>query len=239
MRRRIVEFYTPIFQSDGMRERGGKCIAVSDAQQCGIVFRGDFQQEGSNLFGSHGVQVSGWLVCQQQRWLMNQRAADGNALSFTARKSTGTLMQSMLQANSLQQRICPCPNIACGTKAGDRRQQDVFQDTALRQQLVILKNESNVLVSKRRQSSGTQPPGIFTKDFNQPGRRSIECPRQIQQRALPATRRSANGNGTAGNDTQADILQDGQRSLGRFKRATDAVHVQNKWHGESLKRFHD
>ena len=48
---------------------------------------------------------------------MNQSAANGNALAFTAGQATGAVMQSILQTDSLQQRICSRPNITFGAEA--------------------------------------------------------------------------------------------------------------------------
>ena len=96
---------------------------------------------------------------------------------------------------------------------------------------MILKDKTDMLIAKRRKPTGTQSPWIFTKDLNQAGCRPVQGSGEVQQRALTATRRTANCDSGARHDSQADVLQNREPALRRFERTTYIVHVQYKWHG--------
>lgn len=99
---------------------------------------------------------------------------------------------------------------------------------------MILKNESDMLISKGRQSAGRQPPRVFAENFNQPGRGLIQRSRQIEQRAFPTAGRASNGNCRPGEHTQVDISKNGNDTGGRRKAPGNILHMKNKRHRSRL-----
>ncbi len=125
-------------------------------------------------------------------------------------------------------------DIPLRVKTCKRRQEDIFQHAALREKLVILKNEPDVLISKGRQPIGGKPPRVFPEDFDVPGCGLIERSGQIEQRAFSASRWATNGNRRPGEHTQIDISKNGNHTGGRGKAPGDILHVENKRHGSRL-----
>ena len=49
------------------------------------------------------VEIAGWFIGQEQRRPIGQAAGDGDALAFAAGKFGGEMIESMLEADQLQQ----------------------------------------------------------------------------------------------------------------------------------------
>ena len=70
------------------------------------------------------------------------------SLTLSTGQFSGALMQSVSQPNSIQQSLRASSNVGFGIETGQCWQQHIFQYAALRQQLVILKNEPDMLIAK-------------------------------------------------------------------------------------------
>jgi len=66
--------------------------------------------------------------------------------------------------------------------------QDVLDDGALRQQAVILKNETDLLITKRGELFCVEKEGVLSFQTDRAARRWLECAEQVEQRALAAAR---------------------------------------------------
>jgi hypothetical protein len=67
-----------------------------------------------------------------------------------------------------------------------RRHQNVLEHRALRQQAVILKHESDLLVAKVREIGGPERKRVTTVQGDTARGRRLERAKHVQQRALPA-----------------------------------------------------
>ena len=225
-----VQRHHAIIELDGMGKTGGQFITVGDAEKSRLIFRGDFEQQRADFRSRFRVEVPGWFIRKQQRWLVNQGSADGDALAFPPGKPPGAMMQAMGQAHAIDELNGTTVHIGLGCEARERRQQDIFQDTALRQQLVVLKDETDVLISKSRQPRRGKSPWILAEDFNEPRGRLIKRAGDVKQRAFSATGRSPDGDGSPGGHSQIDISKNGHCSRWPGKRASDILEIQDKRH---------
>jgi len=229
----VVEVQGSLGEGDGVGEAGGEFVAVGDTEQSGFIFCCDLQQQRADFFCGPGVQIAGGLIGQQQGRLMNQSPTDCDSLTFAAGESSRSLVHAMRQTNTVNQFLGPRPDVTCRREAGQCRQQHVFQDTALWQQLMILKDEADMLIAKRGEPSGTQSPRVFAKNFDQPRGWLVQSSGKVQQRTLATSRGPSYRHRTARQDSQADIVEDGNGPGRSFKRAGHAVHVQNEGHGRT------
>ncbi len=79
---------------------------MSDAEECGVVFGGDFEQELADDGCVFGVKVAGRFIGQKKRRSLDQGAADRDSLTFSSRESCRAVVQAVLQTNTFQQRGC-------------------------------------------------------------------------------------------------------------------------------------
>lgn len=161
---------------------------------------------------------------------MNQGSADSDALAFPPGKPPGPMMQTMGQSDAIDELDGATVHIGWSCEARERRQQDIFQNTALRQQLVVLKDETDVLISKRRQPRRGKPPWILAEDFNEPRGGLIKRAGDVQQSAFSTTGRSPNGNGSPRRHSEIDITKNGHCTRRTGKRANDILQIQDKRH---------
>src|SRR5688500_14102639 len=99
-------------------------------------------------------------------------------------------MNARCQSDTLNQLFGPSPDIPLFDKTCKCRQQHILQNTALRQQLMILKDEPDVLIPECCQPTSSQSPRVFTQQLNQPGTGPVKSSRQIQQRAFSTAGRT-------------------------------------------------
>lgn len=198
-----------------MWKAGRQFVAVGDAKEGRVIFSGHLQQQGADVRGSFRIEISGGFVSQQQGRLMNEGTAHGHALSFSAGKASRPLVQAMRKSHAVDQLQGAASNVYRRAKPGKRWQKDIFQHAALGQQLMVLKNKSDVLISKGCEATGGKPPWIFAQDFYETGRGLIQRPGQIEERTFTASRGTPDGNRGPGEDSQVDIFKDGNLAGGR------------------------
>ena len=68
---------------------------MGDADQQNVLLAAQFQQQITDGISSGSVEVSGWLVSEQDLWLVNECSADSDALTFSARKLSRTVCHSV------------------------------------------------------------------------------------------------------------------------------------------------
>lgn len=200
----LLKLGGPTRQCEGVWEACCQFIAVSDTEQSSLVFGGHFQQERADFGGGSGVEVACGFIGQQQRGLLQQCPAHGDSLSFAAGKLSGSLMCTVSQPDSFNQLQGSFPQVSVGGKTGECGEEDIFEDAALGQQLVILEDEADVLVAEGGQVAGGQSPGVLAEDFERSGGGAIESSGEIQQGAFAAAGGSADGECGAGDDFQVD-----------------------------------
>ena len=68
-----------------------------------------------------------------------------------------------------------------------RRNQDVLEHRQLRQQAMVLEDESNRAVAERRHLGGIERERVAAVDRHGTGRRRFERAEDVEERALPAS----------------------------------------------------
>src|SRR5712692_11193079 len=88
----------PVAEGDPpLRAHGDRGIVGDDKEGCSFPLQAGEQVR--KLAGSDRVQVAGWLVAEQQRRVVDQRAGDSDALPFAAGQRRGQGICSLVQAD--------------------------------------------------------------------------------------------------------------------------------------------
>ena len=59
----------------------------------------EIDQQAEHFFAGFIVERAGWLIAEQQFWILGQRAGNRNALLFAARKLSGEVIAALLREN--------------------------------------------------------------------------------------------------------------------------------------------
>ena len=110
-----------------------------------------FDQELADHAGGGPIKCAGWLVGQQQARFLNQRAGDGDAGPLTTREFRRAMLQSRGETDAVEQFLSAGNERGRRPPFGQRRHQHVFNHGQLRQQVMLLKHEANVLAAKVRE----------------------------------------------------------------------------------------
>src|SRR3954454_24137579 len=83
-----------------LRARGDGGI-VRD-QDDRLVVRGELFEDGDDVGAGFLIEVAGRLVREDERWIVDQRTGDGDALALATRELFGTMLRALLQADALE-----------------------------------------------------------------------------------------------------------------------------------------
>ena len=93
----------------------------------------------------------------------------------------------MSQANAVDQCIGSGPQLVSQRTGCQPWEENVFPHAQLGHQVMLLKNESDGSIAKRREIRGGQFKRTLTRDFDLPLRGWFQSPQNVQESALPAT----------------------------------------------------
>ena len=93
------------------------------------------------------IQIAGRLIAKQEQGLADEGARQRHALLLAAGKLGGAMVEAIAQANLLEQ-IARAVDGWRVIVRYQRRHQDVLEHGTLRQQAVVLKDESDCLVTE-------------------------------------------------------------------------------------------
>jgi hypothetical protein len=126
----------------------------------------------------------------------------GDALTFTARQLGGPVVQPPRQSDALEQMPGAGLDLGSIVMTYYRGDEDVFQHGTLRQQMMVLENETDVPVAEIGQEPLGQGERVGAFEPHRAGGRAIERPKQVEQRALAGAGRTHDGHGVAALDFQ-------------------------------------
>ena len=92
----------------------------------------------------------------------------------------------------------------------ERGNQDIFENAALRQEMVHLKNQPDGMIAKSRQLIVVKLRQILTIEYDGAAIGAIQCADDIEQSAFARAGHADNGECLARFDSERDIFEDGQ-----------------------------
>src|SRR4029453_15954719 len=141
-----------------------------------ILLSVKIEQQRRDAFRRRAVEVTCRLVAQQNPGASNKTACDGDPLPLAAGKLGRTMVGPVFEPDlsyeltGLLHLLFAVLSVGGGDK---RRNQDVLDDRALRQQTVILENKADRLVPERRQPGSGEQERIGAVEGDRAGRRRV------------------------------------------------------------------
>jgi len=150
-------------------------------------------EQGHDLGAGGRVKVSGGLVGQQDRRIVDQRPGDGDALPLSAGEFAGLVVHALFEVGEAQGLLGPLDPLL-GRHAGiDQRQFDVVQGRGARQQVEGLEDEADLLVADAGQFVVAQVAHQVAVDEVIAFGGRVQAADQVHQRRLARSRRPHDG----------------------------------------------
>src|SRR5579862_7829879 len=106
------------------------------------------------------------------------------------------MVKAIAQAHEIDQ-LAGATGVVGVPRPNERRNQDVLEERALRQQAMILEDEADRPVTERRELACAESEWIRSVERHRAGGGRLERPEDIEQGALAAARRSHDCDGVA------------------------------------------
>ena len=123
------------------------------------------------------------------------------------------MIHAFAEADALQKilRALQGVFVGAGISVGERRDEDVFEDRALWEEMVALENESDAAIADFGDFLVVERRDFLAAEQDFSGSGAIERADQIEQRAFAGTGRADDGERFAGRDGEVEIGQNFQR----------------------------
>jgi hypothetical protein len=160
---------------------------VRDHYQNGFLSLLQFNQQGRDGVGGLLIEVPGGLITQEEMRLHDQGPRQCDSLFFPAGKLGWPVFHSILKAYLSNQFASALFGMVTVFR-NQRRGEHILDYGTLRQQAVILKDETNALVSEDGQLAGRELKWILTVERNHAFAWRFERSENVKQSALAAAR---------------------------------------------------
>src|SRR5487761_450170 len=152
----------------------------------------ELPQQGEDIVGIFGVEISSRLVGQNNFRLVNYGARDGHALLFAAGKLRRAMMQAVRKAEHARDDVEAMRVEAIAVNV--LRESDIAPGTEGRQQIETLENESDFVAPQQRASGVAQCGEVVAIEENSAARGLRKAADHVEKRCLAAAGGSHHGN---------------------------------------------
>src|SRR5256886_14052251 len=152
------------------------------------------------------IEITGGLVREDHRGIVQKSARDGDALLLTAGELARPVMDPIAEADLLERReraLTPFLPVA----AVDQGKLDVFDRVQSREQVVGLKNEADVLVADRGELIVGQLSDVLAREHVGAAVGDVQAAENVHERRLSRPRRSHDRDELRGPDIQIHPTQ--------------------------------
>jgi hypothetical protein len=118
------------------------------------------------------------------------------------------MVQSILKADPFEQVMRACSKSRIGAPLRQAWEQGIFENIPLRKQMMVLKDESDMVVSELGLFCFSQGKRILAPNRQGPSRGPIQHTQDLQQRRFSRSARTDDGRILSGLQGQIDILED-------------------------------
>ena len=131
--------------------------------------------------GCDRIEVPGRLVAQQQLWLVDERAGDGDSLAFATRQPGWQVPGSAAEANSGERRAGAFGSAGSWPPPIGFRQHHVLEHRPVREQVERLEDEAQVAAAKPGPLAVGERCDVDTVEPVGPGALSIQATDDVEQ----------------------------------------------------------
>ena len=163
--------------------------------------------EFHNFIAGLRIQVAGRLVGQDDGWIIDQGAGNGDALALSAGKLIGLVVHAFAQIDGGKRGLGALNAFVRGRAAIDQGQLHVVQSRGAREQIERLKYEADFFIADAREFVVIEfADQIAVEPVTALGRR-VEAADQVHERGLAGARGTHDGNIFAAIDAQVHSAQ--------------------------------
>ena len=131
------------------------------------------------------IEIACGLITEKQQRVSDQGAGKCHALSFSAGKLSRPMIQAIQKSHLFQQGSGPLDGLII-RPGHQRRNQNILEDGALRQETMLLEDKSNGFIPEDCQFFFVQLKRVLAIQSDAPGGGRFESSQDIQQSAFAA-----------------------------------------------------
>ena len=161
-------------------------------------------EERHDLASGLRVQVSGRLVGEEDRRIVDERPRDRDALTLSAGELVRLVRHPVREAHGLQRLDGPLAALAARQTRIDERELDLLQSVRAREQVERLKHEADLLVADRGKLVVGHPCDLAAVENVGARRGRVQTSNQIHEGRLAGSRRTHDGHVLPAGDPQRD-----------------------------------
>ena len=210
MRRLPVDDHAALEADDflgALREFG----IVRDEHERGAGAGVQPEQTVNDQLAGLSIEVPGRLVGEQDFWLVDERARQGDALLFAAGELRRIMGEPFAQTHALQERDRLVTDLVAAAQF--QRNHHILQSGQSRNELKRLKNETDLFISQAGATILVQPAKVNAVDAHFTGSRLIESGAQAEQSRFAAAGRPDDGARGRDRKGEADVLEDDEGAV--------------------------
>jgi hypothetical protein len=132
-------------QGDFAVSEAGEALVVGDDDEGFSSFGDEGEEQLHDVAAGGGVEVAGGFIGEEQAWVIDEGAGDGDALLFSAAQFMGQVVEAGAEADFFQQAGGAITGAATADEGG---QCDIFQGGQFWQEEVALKDVSHAGIAK-------------------------------------------------------------------------------------------
>lgn len=169
-----------------------------------------FDEELSELIRRMSIERPSWFVRQDEGGLVDQGTDDRDPLAFPSGQLARPVGEPVVQTDPPEQFLRAPLRIAIGGRiaGGQGGNQDIFQNRTLRQEMMRLKNETDLTVAQRGDFVLVQGAEILPAQRNPSTTRTIEGADDVEERAFSGAGRADDCDRLPFDDLQGDGVED-------------------------------
>ena len=216
----------------------GRSRVVAD-DECGAIrFAYELGDQREHLACRDGVELSGRLVGDQERWPAGERRAERDPLLLAARELTWMRVAPVAEADALEQLVCP--RVTQLRRLA--REAELDPDELARGQLarerapVVLVGVADRAGAEACGCPAAERPDVDAGDANRARRRAVEAGDDPEQRRLAGAARAEDDAELAVLDGEAQALQRGDAPVRGGVDAEDVLDLDERGHSSTSAR---
>jgi len=204
-------------------------LIVRDDQECRATRPSEREQHRKHLPCCFLVEIARWLICEQQAWLMHERACYRDALLLAARQGVHRSMKTVAETDFREHRDTALTSLCAADAVELEREPDVLLDVERGKQIEELIDEADACTAKQSAVRLAQRRDIATVDFNRAAVRPIDAADDIQEGRLARAAASDDRDSLAAADLRVGLIEHAVNARPLAKAATelpDDEHIQ-------------
>lgn len=198
-------------------------------------FVAEFKEELVQFGLVVGVERTRRLVGENHVGLIHQRPRHGHTLLLATAQLVGLVLRTVLKSHKLEEFEGALTEFAMGAAGNHSRNHDVFERREFGEELVELKDESDVLVAEVGQFATVKRQHVGAVDKEAAGVGLVERADDLEQRGFACAARPYDADNFAFLDVEVDALEHFKRAEG-FPDSVEFYHNGVKVNGKRRKK---